>query len=135
MLVVLKMVESREMLVRFQLERQPIMVPELKFLQFHLSLVHGLNLLIDNSIIIAQDWLAVMHQMVEQIHNRIFAFLFGLDAHLRVLAEIHQVRHPVLLYLKLKSNELVGRLAFLNLSLFELCDVLVILILTLSLDG
>lgn len=76
-----------------------------------------------------------MHQMIEQIHNRIFAFLFGLDAHLRVLAEIDQMRHPVLLYLKLKSNELVSWLAFLNLCLFELCDVLVVLILTFSLDG
>lgn len=49
------MVESREMLVRFELEWQPIMVTELKFQQFHLSLIHGLNLLIHDSIIIAQN--------------------------------------------------------------------------------
>lgn len=55
MLVVLEMVESREMLVGFQLERLSIMVMELKFLQFDLCLVHSLNFLINNSIIIAQN--------------------------------------------------------------------------------
>lgn len=135
MLVVFEMVEFGEAFVGLHLEWQPIVVKELKFLQFHLGLVHSLNLLVHNPIIIAHSWLAVMHQVIEHIHNRILAFLFGLHAHLRVFAEIDQMRYPVLLYLKLKRDELMSRLALLHLCLFELCDVLVILILTLSLNG
>lgn len=110
------------------------MIKELEFLQLDLGLVHFLDSLIRDSVVIAENGLAVMHEMVEQIHNCVLAFLLGLHAHLRVFAEIDQVRHPILFYLKFYSDELVSGLAFLYLCVSELSDVLVILILPFSLD-
>lgn len=75
-----------------------------------------------------------MHKMIEQIHNSILSFMFGLHAHLRVFAEVYQMRHSILFYLKFYSDELMSGLTFLYLGFSELSDVLVILILTFSLD-
>ena len=134
-LAVLEVVEPREVLVGLQLERLPTVVEEVELLQLDLGLVHLLNPLVHHSVVVAQDRLAVMHQMIEQVHNCVLAFLLGLDAHLGVFAEVDQVRHPALLNLELQGDELVRGLALLDLRLFELSDVLVILVLALPLDG